>query len=158
MFISATTKIVLVVNIRKYIGRLLYVLFKDALNTLLASIPYDDFSKAAEDSILFGNYKFPVQEWLYRSCILSFLRGCGVVVDAELHTQRGRPDLAISLNGNVWVVEIKVAYKKQSAKKKAAEACQQIIDKLYAKPYLYAKCIGLGIDDSKRQITAIQTE
>jgi len=66
--------------------------------------------------------------------------------------------LVISHNGNVWVVEIKVACKKQSAKKKAAEAYQQIIDKQYAQPYPNAKCIGLGIDDSKRQITAMQTE
>ena len=134
-----------------------YGLFKDALNTLLASIPYDDFSKAAEECILFGKYKFPAQEWLYRSCILSFLRGCGVVVDAELHTCLGRPDLVISHNGIVWVIEIKVAYESESAVQKAEEAYRQIIDKQYAKPYPAAVCIGLGIDNSLRQITAMRT-
>ena len=133
-------------------------LFKYALNTLLASIPYDDYSKAAEQHVNLKGYQFPAQEWLYRSCILSFLRGCGVVVDTELHTYRGRPDLVISHNGNVWVVEIKVAYDGESATQKANEAYLQIIDKQYAQPYPNALCIGLGIDNSLRQITAIQTE
>jgi len=135
-----------------------FELFQDALNTLLASIPYDDFSKAAQESVIFNNYKFPAQEWLYRSVILSFLRGCGVVVDAELHTHLGRPDLVISHNGHVWVIEIKVAYETQNAEQKADEAYRQIIDKQYAKPYPGAICLGLGIDDSARQITALRAE
>jgi len=135
-----------------------FELFKDALNTLLASIPYDDFSKAAQESVILNNYKFPAQEWLYRSTILSFLRGCGVVVEAELHTHLGRPDLVISHNGCVWVIEIKVAYEKQCATQKAEEAYKQIIEKQYAKPYQKAVCIGLGIDDSLRQITALRVD
>ena len=135
-----------------------YELFKNALNTLLASIPYDDFSKAAEECILIHNYKFPAQEWLYRSSILSFLRGCGVVVEAELHTHLGRPDLVISYNGNVWIIEIKVAYQNQNTEKKAEEALRQIIDKQYAKPYPNAVSIGLGIDDALRQISAIRVQ
>jgi len=133
-------------------------LFKYALSTLLASIPYDDYSKAAEQHVNLKGYQFPAQEWLYRSCILSFLRGCGVVVDAELHTHRGRPDLVISHNGNIWVIEMKVAYAGESATQKAQEAYLQIIDKQYAQPYPNALCIGLGIDNSQRQITAMQTE
>ena len=133
-----------------------YNLFTDSLNTLLASIPYDDFSKAAEQNVIIHNYKFPAQEWLYRSVILSFLRGCGVVVEAELHTHLGRPDLVISYNGNVWIIEIKVAYQNQNTEKKAEEALRQIIDKQYAKPYPNAVSIGLGIDDALRQISAIQ--
>jgi len=132
-----------------------FELFKDALNTLLASIPYDDFSKAAEECVVLNNYKFPAQEWLYRSVILSFLRGCGIVVDAELHTHLGRPDLVISNNGNMWVIEIKVAYEGQNPERKAVEAYQQIIKKQYAKPYPNAMCIGLGIDNSLRQITSM---
>jgi hypothetical protein len=134
-------------------------LFKNALNVLLASIPYDDFTKAADECVLYNDYRFPAQEWLYRSVILSFLRGCGVVVEAELHTHMGRPDLVISFNGgNIWIVEIKVAYKKQSAKRKAEEAYRQIIEKQYAAPYPDAVCIGLGIDDAQRQIKAIVSE
>jgi hypothetical protein len=132
-----------------------YELFKNALNTLLASIPYDDFSKAAEQVVMVNNYKFPAQEWLYRSNILSFLRGCGIVVEAELHTHLGRPDLVIAHNGKVWVIEIKVAYEKQNPSRKAREAYRQIIEKQYDAPYPGAVCIGLGIDNSLRKITAI---
>ena len=130
-------------------------LLKDALNVLLASIPYDDFSKAAEQNVIINSYRYPAQEWLYRSNILSFLRGCGVVVDAELHTHFGRPDLVISYDGKRYVIEIKVAYKKQSPTRKAREALTQIITNRYAKPYPDATCIGLGISDTKRQITAM---
>ena len=130
-----------------------YKLFIGTLNTLLAGIPYDDFSKAAEQKVIINNYKFPAQEWLYRSLILSFLRGCGVVVFAELHTHFGRPDLVISHNSHTWVIEIKVAYEGESAENKAKEAYRQIINKHYAQPYPNAFCLGLGIDNTLRQIT-----
>ena len=77
-----------------------------------------------------------------------------MVVDAELHTHLGRPDLVVSYNGHIWIIEIKVAYEGHSALLKAEEAYRQIIDKQYAKPYPGAVCLGLGIDDTARQITA----
>jgi hypothetical protein len=132
-------------------------LLVDAINVLLASIPYDDFSKAAEENVLIQGFRFPAQEWLFRSVILSFLRGCDVVVDAELHTHLGRPDLVIAHCGQTWIVEIKVAYQGQTAEKKAEEALKQIIDNQYAKPYPGAICLGLGIDDADRQIMAWKT-
>ena len=133
-------------------------LFKEALNSLLASIPYDDFTSAAKENILINGYKFPAQEWLYRSTIFAFLRGCGVVVAAEMHTNLGRADLVVSHKGKTWVIEIKVAYEGESPEKKAEEAFRQIIDKNYAKPYPDAVCIGLAIDDSLRQITDVKVE
>jgi hypothetical protein len=135
-----------------------YDLFKNTLNALLASIPYDDFTKAANQHILFNGYTFPAQEWLYRSSILAFLRGCGVVIVAEMHTNLGRADLVVSHKGKTWVIEIKVAYAGESPVKKAEEAFRQIIDKNYAKPYPDAFCIGLAIDDSLKQITEIMIE
>ena len=124
------------------------------LNRVLASIPYDDFAKAARQSISDHDYDMTPQEWLYRSNILSFLRGCGVAVIAEMHTNRGRADLVVSNKGRTWVIEIKVAYQGESAETKAEEALSQIIDRNYAVPYPDAICLGLGIDDGKRQITA----
>jgi hypothetical protein len=129
-----------------------------AFNRLLASIPYDDYTAAAKQSISMNSYEMKPQEWLYRSSILSFLQGCGVVVAAEMHTNRGRPDLVISCRGNVWVIEIKVAHKGESAAEKAEEAYRQIIEKSYAEPYPGAVCLGLGIDDTERQITEIKSE
>ena len=129
-----------------------------AFNRLLASIPYDDFTSAANQSISNHNYDMKPQEWLYRSSILSFLQGCGVVVAAEMHTNSGRPDLVISHRGNTWVIELKVACEGQNPDAKAEEAYRQIIEKQYAKPYPDAVCIGLGIDNSLRQIVASRVE
>jgi len=58
-------------------------------NRLLASIPYDDYTQAIQQSMMFTDFKFPLQEWLYRTAILSLLHGCGVMVIAESHTNLG---------------------------------------------------------------------
>jgi hypothetical protein len=125
-------------------------------NRLLASIPYDDFSAAARNNISDNNYEIKIQEWLYRSTILAFLRGCGVLVFGEMHTNLGRSDILLSHKGKIWVIEIKVAYQGESPAEKAEEALQQIIDKNYAKPYPAAVCIGMAIDDAVRQITDVK--
>jgi hypothetical protein len=70
-----------------------------------------------------------------------------------MHTNKGRPDLVVVFRGVVWVIEIKVAYEGESAEEKAEEAYRQIIEKNYASPYPNAICLGLGIDDTVRQIT-----
>jgi hypothetical protein len=127
-----------------------------ALNRLLASIPYDDFSNAARQSISCHDYEFSTQEWLYRSTLIAFLRGCGVVVFPEIHTNLGRSDLVLFHKGKTWVIEIKVAYEGESPATKAEEALQQIIDKNYAKQYPDAICVGLAIDNAQRQITEIK--
>ena len=126
-------------------------------NRLLASIPYDDFSKAAQQSVSDNVYEIKPQEWLYRSTILAFLRGCGVVVFAEMHTNLGRSDLVIAHKGKTWIIEIKVAYDGESPVKKAKKALQQITDKNYAIQYPDAVCVGLAIDDSVRQITEMKS-
>ena len=123
--------------------------FVESINRLLACIPYDDFASAAKQNI----YRFPAQEWLYRSTILAFMRGCGIVVVAEMHTNLGRPDLVVTHKGITWVIELKVAYTGECPAKKAEEALRQIIDKNYAAQYPDAICIGLAIDDAVRQIT-----
>jgi len=126
-------------------------------NRLLSSIPYDDYAKAIQQDIDYGNFKFPAQEWLYRSSILSLLHGCGVKVTPEVHTNLGRSDLVVVHRGVTWVIEIKVAYKGDQPAKKAEEAFRQIAEKNYAKLYTDAVCVGLGIDDSLRQITDWKT-
>ena len=133
-----------------------YNMLVAVFNRLLASIPYDDFAKAAQQSIIQNRYKFPVQEWLYRSTILAFLRGCGIVVFAEMHTNMGRSDLVLAHKGKTWIIELKVAYEGESPAQKAEEALQQIIDKNYAAPYPEAMCVGMAIDDSLRQVTEVR--
>ncbi|MDR0796367.1 MAG: PD-(D/E)XK nuclease domain-containing protein [Tannerella sp.] len=127
-----------------------------AFNRLLASVPYDDYTNAAKHKVVIDGHRFPAQEWLYRATIFGFLRGCGVVVVAEMHTNLGRADLVVAHRGVLWVIELKVAYTSENAEAKAEEAYRQIMDNDYATPYPGAVCLGLCIDNSTRQITASQ--
>jgi hypothetical protein len=128
--------------------------FVETLNSLLAGIPYDDFASAGKQNIVVNNYGFQAQEWLYRSTILAFLRGCGVVTIAEMHTNLGRADLVISHRGNTYIIELKVAYKSEDVSAKLVEAVEQMTLKNYLVPYPGAMGLALVIDDTKRQITA----
>jgi hypothetical protein len=125
----------------------------NVLNRLLASIPYDDYKQKAEDSIVYNDYQFSPKEWFYRAVILTFLRGCEISVVAEMHTNKGRADLVLNYKRQIWIIEIKVACEGESPAAKAEEAYRQIFEKNYAKPYPNAICIGMAIDDEKRQIT-----
>ena len=126
--------------------------FVEVVNRLLAKIPYEDFSAG---EILNRKNSLIVLEHICRSCILSFLHGCGLRVIGEMHTNKGRSDLVFSheVNPTVWVVEIKIASKRQSAKNRALEALRQIEEMNYAAPFSDALCIGLAINEEKRQIT-----
>ena len=86
------------------------------------------------------------QEWLCRSCLLAFMRGCGVVVSGEVQTNRGRADLVIESKGNCFVLELKML------PDTAEQALRQIIDNGYAEPYPNAIPLGMAIDSEKRQI------
>ena len=65
-----------------------------------------------------NDYDMKPQEWLYRSNIMSFLRGCGVMVFAEMHTNKGRSYIVISHKGKTWLIELKVAYEGECPAKK----------------------------------------
>ncbi|MDR1632540.1 MAG: PD-(D/E)XK nuclease domain-containing protein, partial [Dysgonamonadaceae bacterium] len=127
--------------------------FVAVLNRLLANIPYTDFDLAARQSISDNAYNLTTQEWLYRSSILAFFQGCGIIVFGELQSNKGRSDIVLSHKGNIWIIEIKVAFKGESPAAKAEEAVRQIVEKNYNKPYPNAICVGLAIDDNARQIT-----
>ena len=121
------------------------------LNRLLAGIPYDDYTKAAEQAVLYSDVEITTQEWLYRSTILAFLRGCGVLTFGEMHSSQGRSDLLVIHNSVPWIIEIKVAKNNDNATK-AKEAMTQINDRQYGGPYKNAKKLAIAIDDGKRQI------
>jgi hypothetical protein len=123
-------------------------LFIETINRLLASIPYDDYMNAAK----YGRRKkMPAQEWLYRSTILAFLRGCGVLTFGEMHGSQGRSDLIVTCRGVTWIIEIKVA-KDNDCEAQAQEAMKQINDRQYAEPHKNGKKVGIAIDDNTRQI------
>ena len=123
----------------------------DVFNSLLASIPHNDFDSAAKQDIKQKGYEMTAQEWLCRSCLFSFLRGCGVVVSAEVQSSKGRADLVILHKGNYFVIEIKML------PNTAKQALQQIIDNNYAKPYPNAIIFGVAIDGEKRQIAEFES-
>jgi hypothetical protein len=123
----------------------------ETLDRLLASIPYDDYDGAAKQAIELSGLRITTQEWLYRSTILAFFQGCGVLAFGEMHSNKGRSDLLVTHKGVPWVIEIKVAKNDDSAAK-AEEAMKQIKDNQYADPYANAKKIAIAIDDKTRQI------
>jgi hypothetical protein len=92
-------------------------------------------------------------EWLYRSTILAFLRGSGVLAFGEMHGSRGRSDLIVSYAGIVYVIEFKVA-RDDDCDAKAEEALKQLNDNQYAAPYANAKKLGIAINDKTRQVGA----
>ncbi|MDR1860300.1 MAG: ATP-binding protein [Bacteroidales bacterium] len=121
-----------------------------SFNSLLASIPYDDYAQAVQQSIRLSS---PIHEWLYRSSIFAFVRGCGLNVQAEMHTNKGRAGLVINYKGQVWIIELKVVYKGEDPAVKAQEAYNQIFEKNYDKPFRSPLCFGMAIDNEQRQIT-----
>ncbi|MDR2592930.1 MAG: ATP-binding protein [Chitinispirillales bacterium] len=126
-------------------------LLVDTIDNLLASIPYDDYTAAAKQGLAHTGLDLSIQEWLYRSNILTFLRGCNVLAFGELHGSKGRSDLQIMHKGIPWVIEIKVARNDDCAAK-AAEAMKQMNDNQYADPYKNARKLGIAIDDKTRRV------
>jgi uncharacterized protein YqkB len=130
----------------------------EVINNLLSCIPYEDFTSAAKQKIKLSKSNLSVQEWLYRSVIIAFMRGCGIVTFAEVQSNVGRSDIVLTHKGHIWVIEIKVAFDGQSPERKAKEAIKQIKDNNYAKSYHNPFCLGVAIDDAKRQITEWKVE
>jgi hypothetical protein len=126
-------------------------LFVDTVNRLLSLIPYDDYAVSARQAIRRAG--IPAGEWLYRSSILTFMLGCGVIAQSETHTNKGRSDLVVSYAGATFVIEIKVA-RNDDSDALAAEALKQLNGKQYAGPYANAKKLGIAIDDKARQVGA----
>ncbi|MCL2218650.1 MAG: ATP-binding protein [Chitinispirillia bacterium] len=123
----------------------------DTLNRLLSSIPYNDYTKAAKQALRYSNVEITTQEWLYRSTILAFLRGCGVLTLGEMHNSQGRSDLLVVYNNMPWIIEIKIARNNDNAAK-AQEAMAQINNRHYDGIYTNAKKLAIAIDEEKRRI------
>jgi hypothetical protein len=126
-------------------------LFVETINRLLASIPYDDYINAEKQGRRINRKKMLTMEWLYRSTILAFLRGCGVLTFGEMHNSKGRSDLLVIYNNIPWIIEIKIARNDDYAEK-AQEAMAQINGRQYDGPYANAKKLAIAIDEEKREI------
>jgi hypothetical protein len=125
-------------------------------NQLFSCIPYDDYTKAAQEAVLLQGLDIQPKEWLYRSCLIAFLCGLGTLVFGETHNNKGRTDIVFSYRGHTDVVELKVAYENESGDKKLEEAIGQIKSRNYAGQYPDARLFALVIDDKERQIAKWQ--
>ncbi|MDR1817627.1 MAG: ATP-binding protein, partial [Puniceicoccales bacterium] len=123
-------------------------------DALLAAIPYDDYDKAAQCGVLWLDEPLGPREWLYRSSLLSFVRGTGLSVDAEIHNRHGRADMVIRGYGKTLVVEIKIAATAGDAEAKLNEALTQIKERDYATQFPGALTLAIVIDDEQRKIAA----
>jgi hypothetical protein len=97
-------------------------------------------------------YRINAHEWLYRSSLLAFFRGAGIMAFGEMHTNKGRSDIVLTNRGRTFVLEIKIAYTAEEIPQKSAEAKRQILSRDYATPYPDALNLALIIDDRQRQI------
>jgi len=125
-------------------------------DTILAGIPYDDYVAAANAAAFVRRNQMGPREWLYRSSLLSFVRGTGLSVDAEIHNRHGRADMVIRGYGKTLVVEIKIAATAGDAEAKLAEALTQIKERDYAAQFPGALTLAIVIDDEKRKIALWQ--
>jgi hypothetical protein len=123
----------------------------ETINRLLSGIPYDDYVRAAQQAIAISDVEITTQEWLYRSTILAFLRGCGVLAFGEMHGHKGRSDMLIVYKNVPWIIEIKVA-KNNDCETQAEEAMKQINDRQYDGLYKNAKKLAIAIDEPERKI------
>ncbi|MDR1741874.1 MAG: ATP-binding protein [Synergistaceae bacterium] len=121
---------------------------------ILAGIPYDDYVRANAKSIMTPDVKY--DEWLCRSSLLSYLRGAGIRVEAEVHGARGRADMVATRGNWTWVIELKIAHKGEDAEKLADDAMRQIVEMGYARPYKTPALLSVVIDGTKHSVTAFR--
>jgi hypothetical protein len=127
-------------------------------NRLLAAIPYDDYTAAAQKTIKTRRLDMDAGEWLYRSTLFSYLCGMGLDVETEPHSSKGRADMRVKFRERVWIIELKVARGEAETKRAADEGMSQIVEKGYAERYEDAVLLALAIDDERRSITEYRVE
>ena len=109
--------------------------FRDTLKSLFASIPYNNYV----------NNTISSYEGYFASVIYVYLAGLGLEIIGEDVTNRGRIDLTVKLDDNIYIIEFKVDGKDKGIK--------QIKEKNYQQKYIgKGKNIYLiGIDFSSKE-------
>ena len=117
--------------------------FKNTLISLFSSIANDNYR----------NNNIEHFEGYYASIVYSYLAGSGLELIAEDVHNRGRIDLTIKVDNNIYIIEFKIGDE---------DALKQIKDKNYAQKYLNKKkdiyIIGINFDESKRNISKFEWE
>jgi ATP-dependent exoDNAse (exonuclease V) beta subunit len=109
------------------------------------------FSSIANDN--YRNNNINHFEGYYASVIYAYFAGCGVELIAEDVTNRGRIDLTLKINNNIYIVEFKMGKN---------NGLKQIKDKEYHLKYLSSKkniyIIGISFDEAERNIGSFEWE
>ena len=119
-------------------------LFKDTLSTLFASIPYNNYV----------NNSISSYEGYFASVIYAYLASLGLEIIAEDVTNRGRIDLTIQINDNIYILEFKVDG--------SGNALAQIKEKKYQQKYLSEGkniyLIGIDFSSGEKNISRFAWE
>ena len=98
-------------------------------NLALKLVPYEDFNTR--------------NEYWYRSLFIMLLLGSGIITYSEVHTYKGRSDVVIQLEQNIYILEFKFAKDKTKFEQKKNEGIKQIKDNSYGDGYKnnkYTRC------------------
>ncbi|UQB43281.1 ATP-binding protein [Thiomicrospira microaerophila] len=122
--------------------------FKQALSSMFASIPYNNYT----------NNDIKNYEGFYASVIYVYLQSLGLNIIGEDVTNKGRIDLTILMEHAIYIFEFKVERPDQPE----TNALQQIKDKRYADKYLNTQkpiyMVGIHFDTEKKNITHFEWE
>ena len=115
------------------------------IKALMASIPYDSFSKEKSD----------LREYNYQTTIYLIFRLLGQYVRSEVHSSKGRSDVEVETDDAIYVFEFKVGGK-------PCDALSQIKQSGYAEKYKASSksivLIGATISRNKRTLSKWQIE
>jgi hypothetical protein len=117
--------------------------FKQALISIFASIPYNNYT----------NNKLSTYEGFYASVIYVYLQSLGIDIIGEDVSNKGRIDLTVKINNLIYIIEFKVG---------DDNALQQIKQKNYAQKYLNENksiyLVGINFDKIEKNITGFEWE
>ena len=119
--------------------------FKDALISIFASIPYNNFTKNSMQT----------HEGFYASVVYVYLQSLGLEIIGEDVTNKGRIDLTIVMDQAIYILEFKVDGNE-------GEALKQIKQKEYATKYLNENkdiyLVGIAFDTDEKSISNFEWE
>ncbi|AHF01847.1 ATPase AAA [Thiomicrospira aerophila AL3] len=126
--------------------------FKQALSSMFASIPYNNYTHNA-----IQNY-----EGFYASVIYVYLQSLGLNIIGEDVTNQGRIDLTVIMDHAIYIMEFKVDHPDKPSSQSSTNALQQIKDKRYVDKYLAVKkpiyLIGIHFNAEQKNIAQFEWE
>ncbi|MCD6291830.1 MAG: ATP-binding protein [Deltaproteobacteria bacterium] len=124
-------------------------LFSATIKTLFVGIPYNNYV----------NNTISSYEGYYASVIYTYLASLGLEIIPEDVTNKGRIDLTVKLNDNIYILEFKVDGGSTAGESKAL---QQIKEKNYQQKYLAEGktiyLIGIDFDSTRREVASFEWE